>query len=57
MADATEIHQRVRASGISKVDLSMEELSSVIQTLLYDGRLEEVVPSVTYLSVSLVDWI
>jgi hypothetical protein len=32
----------VRISGISKVELSLEELELVLQTLVYDGRLEEV---------------
>lgn len=36
------INARVRISGISKVELSLEELELVLQTLVYDGRLEEV---------------
>ena len=42
MADIVSINDRVRISGISKVELSMEELQLVLQTLVYDGRLEEV---------------
>jgi hypothetical protein len=36
------INARVRISGISKVELSLEELELVLQTLVYDCRLEEV---------------
>jgi hypothetical protein len=39
---ASGINARVRISGISKVELSLEELELVLQTLVYDGRLEEV---------------
>lgn len=42
MADVSVINERVRISGISKVELSIEELELVLQTLVYDGRLEEV---------------
>ena len=37
------INARVRISGISKVELSLEELELVLQTLVYDCRLEEVI--------------
>ena len=42
MVDVNSINDKVRISGISKVELSMEELELVMQTLVYDGRLEEV---------------
>jgi hypothetical protein len=42
MTDLNSINSRVRISGISKVELSLEELELVLQTLVYDGRLEEV---------------
>eukprot|EP00596_Hydrurales_sp_CCMP1899_P002715 CAMPEP_0119035672 /NCGR_PEP_ID=MMETSP1177-20130426/2852_1 /TAXON_ID=2985 /ORGANISM="Ochromonas sp, Strain CCMP1899" /LENGTH=271 /DNA_ID=CAMNT_0006994297 /DNA_START=86 /DNA_END=898 /DNA_ORIENTATION=- len=46
MIDLVAINARVRISGISKVELSLEELELVLQTLVYDGRLEEVRTSV-----------
>jgi DNA-directed RNA polymerase III subunit RPC6 len=46
MIDLTGINARVRISGISKVELSIEELELVLQTLVYDARLEEVRSSV-----------
>ena len=42
MVDINTINDRVRISGISKVELSLDELELVLQTLVYDGRLEEV---------------
>jgi hypothetical protein len=42
MIDLPGINARVRISGISKVELSVEELELVLQTLVYDARLEEV---------------
>ena len=42
MVTHSGINARVRISGISKVELSLEELELVLQTLVYDGRLEEV---------------
>lgn len=44
------ISERVRISGISKVELSLEELGLVLQTLVYDGRLEEVQSAVVMLT-------
>lgn len=41
-ADAACIAERIRSSGIANVELSTEDLESVIQTLVYDGQLEEV---------------
>ena len=40
MACAEEIHKKIHQSGISRVELSAEELDTVIQTLMYDGRIE-----------------
>lgn len=37
-----DIAHKVRMSGVSKVDLSLEELELVVDTLIYDYRLEEV---------------
>lgn len=37
-----DIAHKVRVSGVSKVDLSLEELELVVNTLIYDYRLEEV---------------
>ena len=42
MSEVNDIAGRIRISGISKVELSQDELELVIQTLVYDGRLEEV---------------
>lgn len=50
MADAASIHDRVRISGISKVELSVEEMDLVLQILVYDGRLEEVSSAVLILT-------
>lgn len=49
MASSVEIANRIRVSGISKVELSPDECDLVLQTLVYDGKLEEVVtlPSVS----------
>ena len=46
MASSEEIHQTVSSNGISRVELSSDETNLVIQTLMYDGRLEVVSPSV-----------
>eukprot|EP01035_Chromulina_nebulosa_P021444 gene21444-27777_t len=46
LADLNSIASKVKVSGISKVELSYEELELVVQTLVYDGRLEEVQSSV-----------
>lgn len=42
IADINAINAEVKNSGISKVELSLEDLEMVIQTLVYDGLLEEV---------------
>lgn len=42
MSTLTAITDKVHASGISKVALGPEEIRSIIQTLMYDGRVEEV---------------
>jgi len=52
MADSNEIYLRVQLSKISRVELSEEELNLVLQTLLYDGKLEIVDPKVLTLSSS-----
>eukprot|EP00607_Mallomonas_marina_P003414 CAMPEP_0182433336 /NCGR_PEP_ID=MMETSP1167-20130531/62560_1 /TAXON_ID=2988 /ORGANISM="Mallomonas Sp, Strain CCMP3275" /LENGTH=255 /DNA_ID=CAMNT_0024621907 /DNA_START=178 /DNA_END=945 /DNA_ORIENTATION=+ len=44
------IGERVRISGISKVELSLDELELVLQTLVYDGHLEEVQTAVVMLT-------
>ena len=41
-ADLNEINSDVISSGISSIVLSLDELESVLKTLVYDGRLEEV---------------
>ena len=41
MADLNEINADVISSGISSIVLSLDELESVLKTLVYDGRLEE----------------
>lgn len=46
VANSDEIHHTVCISGISTVELSAQETNLVIQTLMYDGRLEEVNPAV-----------
>lgn len=50
MADLNTILEKVRISGISKVELSPEELELVVNTLVYDYRLEEVQASVLLLT-------
>lgn len=42
MSTLNAITDKVHASGISKVALGPEEIGSIIQTLMYDGRVEEV---------------
>jgi DNA-directed RNA polymerase III subunit RPC6 len=42
MSTLKAITDKVHASGISKVALGPEEIKSIIQTLMYDGRVEEV---------------
>ncbi|TDH70721.1 hypothetical protein CCR75_004240 [Bremia lactucae] len=42
MSTLNAITDKVHASGISKVALGPEEICSIIQTLMYDGRIEEV---------------
>jgi DNA-directed RNA polymerase III subunit RPC6 len=42
MSTLKAITDKVHASGISKVALGPEEIRSIIQTLMYDGRVEEV---------------
>eukprot|EP01031_Cornospumella_fuschlensis_P026414 gene26414-31917_t len=42
LADIHTITERVRVSGISRVELSAEEMEMVVNTLVYDGRLEEI---------------
>lgn len=42
MSTLNAITDKVHASGISKVALGPEEIRSIIQTLMYDGRVEEV---------------
>jgi DNA-directed RNA polymerase III subunit RPC6 len=42
MLDLQNVNDRVRISGITKIELSLEELELVVQTLIYDGRLEVV---------------
>ena len=42
MSTLNAITDKVHASGISKVALGPEEIGSIIQMLMYDGRVEEV---------------
>ncbi|CAH0519058.1 unnamed protein product [Peronospora belbahrii] len=42
MSTLNAVTDKVHASGISKVALGPEEIRSIIQTLMYDGRVEEV---------------
>ena len=37
-----DIAAAIKVSGISKIDLSMEEVKLIVSTLVYDGLLEEV---------------
>ena len=37
-----DIAAAIKVSGISKIDLSMEEVKLIVNTLVYDGELEEV---------------
>lgn len=37
-----DIAAAIQVSGISKIDLSMEEVKLIVSTLVYDGLLEEV---------------
>ena len=49
ISSPASIHRKVQSSGISRVELSVEELDTVIQTLMYDGRIELVHPAVVRL--------
>ncbi|CCI41841.1 unnamed protein product [Albugo candida] len=42
MSTLKAITDKVHASGISKVALGSEEIRSILQTLIYDGRIEQV---------------
>ena len=46
MCDLNHISEKIRTSGISRVELSQEEVEMVVSTLVYDGRLEQVQHSV-----------
>lgn len=37
-----DIAAAIKVSGISKIDLSMDEVKLIVTTLVYDGLLEEV---------------
>lgn len=37
-----DIAAAIKVSGISKIDLAMEEVKLIVDTLVYDGQLEEV---------------
>lgn len=37
-----DIAAAIKVSGISKIDLSMEEVKLIVNALVYDGELEEV---------------
>ncbi|CAN0381695.1 unnamed protein product, partial [Hapterophycus canaliculatus] len=37
-----DIAAAIKVSGISKIDLSMDEVKLIVSTLVYDGLLEEV---------------
>eukprot|EP01039_Chlorochromonas_danica_P002818 gene2818-3072_t len=50
MVDLPTLTEKVRISGISKVELSQEELELVVNTLVYDGRLEEVSSAVVLMT-------
>jgi DNA-directed RNA polymerase III subunit RPC6 len=56
MSDISTIHDRVRISGITRIELSMDELELVVQTLIYDGRLEEVSELPNLLSLFISWW-
>ena len=60
MSTLNAITDKVHASGISKVALGPEEIGSIIQMLMYDGRVEEVrsvrlTPGVRNTSTSRID--
>ena len=42
MANLKQICEKVDISGLSKVSLGSEELMSIVKTLIYDGKIEEV---------------
>lgn len=42
MADLATISDRIRASGIANVTLTADEVELIVNTLVYDNRLEEV---------------
>jgi DNA-directed RNA polymerase III subunit RPC6 len=41
-ANINEISEIVKSSGVSTVELTLEELESVLNTLVYDGELDEI---------------
>mmetsp|Transcript_914 Transcript_914/g.2036 ORF Transcript_914/g.2036 Transcript_914/m.2036 type:complete len:303 (-) Transcript_914:24-932(-) len=50
MMDLASISDRIKQSGISKIELSPEETELIVNTLVYDGRLEEIQSSVLLMS-------
>mmetsp|Transcript_12258 Transcript_12258/g.18570 ORF Transcript_12258/g.18570 Transcript_12258/m.18570 type:complete len:293 (+) Transcript_12258:48-926(+) len=50
MASVSDISAKVRISGISKIELSGDEIDLVLQTLVFDGKLEEVKHAVVALT-------
>lgn len=54
LADLDMIYEQVRVSGISKIELAIDELELVVNTLIYELRIEEVsiLPSLLSFSLS-----
>eukprot|EP00638_Chattonella_subsalsa_P001039 CAMPEP_0117745418 /NCGR_PEP_ID=MMETSP0947-20121206/7344_1 /TAXON_ID=44440 /ORGANISM="Chattonella subsalsa, Strain CCMP2191" /LENGTH=292 /DNA_ID=CAMNT_0005562557 /DNA_START=23 /DNA_END=901 /DNA_ORIENTATION=+ len=52
MASLQQIADRVRVSGISKVELTPDEVELIVNSLVYDGRIEEVPANAMLLQTS-----
>lgn len=52
MATIDELCEFIKTSGISKVDLSREDIQTIINTLVYDSIIEPIANSMAYSPVS-----
>ena len=41
-ASTSQIHNHLKTSGISQVELTPDEVQLIIETLVYDGKIEKV---------------
>lgn len=50
MLDIAGINEQIMINGIANIELSLDEVETIVNTLVYDGRLEEINSSVLLLS-------